>query len=230
MKKLLPLVFVVASLVHAGPMGTGTISGVFANPSPACVARPDTDPTPGAECSGIGTNSFAWGDSVPFGGGPNTFQFNGNAFTNQPLGVDFVAGLLFYHNGTIVVASTVNSVDLDLTSTGDSTPFNQSLTVPITIVQTPNIFPTPAENADYIYFTDHPEFGSFRVYEGAGTTVEVIAKFNSLDLVGFGAVGDSSAGFVNGTITAIPEPTTLVLSGTALFGLAIALRRLRTRP
>jgi len=88
------------------------------------------------------------------------------------------------------------------------------LPLKITIVNTPNVA-DPIASADFIYFTDFPDLGSFRVLEGEETYVEVITQFNSLDLVGFGAVGDPLKGFLSPStgpnpFPAVPEPSSIL--------------------
>ncbi len=82
--------------------------------------------------------------------------------------------------------------------------FNQSLTEQITLNTTQNVVGDPAEeNADIVYFSDFVEFGSFRVFEGATGTVQLLGRFSdgSLNFAGFGEVlSDPSTGFLNDSI------------------------------
>jgi hypothetical protein len=74
-----------------------------------------------------------------------------------------------------------------------------------------------------VYFTNHLEFGSFRVFEGDSTTVELIGEFDELRVTGFGAVGDPNAGFVSPSVGAlIPEPSTLCLLAVGGIGAGLA--------
>jgi hypothetical protein len=152
----------------------------------------------------------------------NQLVFNGFDFTNQPKGETFVAGTIEYFNGVArgtsdnpATNTSVPSVDLRLTSASLDPDFVQELNERIVIVSTPNMSDENGVlideiSADYIYFRDRPELGSFRVFEEHGTNVEVLAEFNSLDLIGFGAVGDPSVGFVSPYVT-IPEPGSALL-------------------
>lgn len=99
----------------------------------------------------------------------------------------------------------------------------------------------PESDADFIFLTRHPEFGSFRVFEGQVSSVELLGIFTPLNVagfgqtfdlgfVGFGQVASPNVAFVNPSVTstsAIPEPSTWLLLGS---GLALsALRTMRTR-
>ena len=74
---------------------------------------------------------------------------------------------------------------------------------------TPNVG-DPQADADYIYFPDYPGYGSFRVFEGRETSVELIGALSSFEFLGFGAVADLDAGFVSPFADAA-EPTTFTL-------------------
>jgi len=114
---------------------------------------------------------------------------------------------------------------------------NQLLTEPIRIMTTTNFGVSQEADADYIYFPNHPSLGSFRVFEGASATVEILASFGSLDLAGFGNVvadpnhadSNPSNGFVNPSIDAVPEPSTVALVAGALAALACVPKRRQSR-
>jgi hypothetical protein len=185
-------------------VGTGTVTGYFDNP----ITLPDSVYT------GIGTDTIEWG--TPFGDSfTNQLSFIPSDFTDQPKGQDFVAGRLYYRNGTIFLGTQIDGVDLIINTTSSDPDFTQTLPLKITIVNTPNVADDPIASADFIYFTDFPDRGSFRVLEGEETYVEVITQFNSLDLVGFGAVGDPLKGFLSPStgpnpFPAVPEPSSIL--------------------
>ncbi|CCI04671.1 choice-of-anchor K domain-containing protein [Microcystis aeruginosa] len=177
-------------------VGTGTVTGYFDN----AITLPDSVYT------GNGTDTIEWG--TPFGDSfTNQLSFTPSDFTDQPKGQDFVAGRLYYRNGTIFLGTQIDGVDLIVNTTSSDPDFTQTLPLKITIVNTPNVANDPDRSADFIYFTDFPDRGSFRVLEGEETYVEVITQFNSLDLVGFGAVGDPSKGFLSPSTGPDPFPT-----------------------
>src|SRR5262249_50663397 len=133
-----------------------------------------------------------------------------------------------FTNGTIFRGTGIDGITLEVRSTSDDAAFTQMLSEPITIVNTPNQGISQFADADFIYFTNHPDFGSFRVFEGDSTTVQVIGEFDELRVTGFGAVGDANAGFVSPSIGAlVPEPSTLCL--LAAGGIGAGLVRLFRR-
>lgn len=209
-------------------VGSGTSGGEFTNPTPLC---------PPASCSGLGTSSIFFGDPDP-GNPPNGLAFTGRGFS-VPVGVPFVLGLLQFQN-----SSTTNSIDavdirLHTTALNGDPVFTRTIIESLTLVQTINTG-VPESDADFIFLTRHPQFGSFRVFEGQVSSVEVLGIFTPLNVagfgqtfdlgfVGFGQVGSPNVAFVNPSVTssAIPEPSTGLLLGSGL-GLG-ALRKMRAR-
>ncbi|NCR19428.1 MAG: PEP-CTERM sorting domain-containing protein, partial [Microcystis aeruginosa LL13-03] len=149
-------------------VGTGTVTGYFDNPITL----------PSSVYTGIGTDTIEWG--TPFGESfTNQLSFTPSDFVFQPKGQDFVAGRLYYRNGTIFGGTGIDGVDLIIDTNSSDPDFTQTLPLKITIVNTPNVADDPIASADFIYFTDFPDRGSFRVLEGEDTDVEVITQFNS---------------------------------------------------
>lgn len=158
-----------------------------------------------------------------FGISETGLSYTSVLFDLLPQGETFVAGSLEFSNGVSFLGSEAPSVTLTLESISDDIGFTQTLEVPISLVTTVNN-DSPEESADFIFFTERPELGSFRVFEGETTSVEVLAEFNSLDLIGFGAVLDPSVGFVSDSI-GVPEPSGITISLIAASLITIRVRR-----
>jgi hypothetical protein len=158
-------------------------------------------------------NSRVMRDFIP---STNQLIFTGFDFTDQPQGETFVAGRLEYTNGVSTIGTSVETTELTLTSDSLTPEFVQELNEQIVIRTSPNVLDENGMiiddlSADFIFFQGRPELGSFRVFEDESTFVEVLVEFNSLDLIGFGAVGDPSVGFLSPYVT-VPEPATAILA------------------
>lgn len=137
----------------------------------------------------------------------------------------FTVGHLSFHNGVNGTGTGIESVNLAV-SVWDGTAVFATDTLRIVVTTTVNTGATPEQNADYIHFANHPEFGSFRVLEGGTATIELLAKYGSLHVQGFGDVVEG-AGFWSPTIN-IPEPVAeATVAGLGLVGLAARRRWIR---
>ncbi|MFM2026128.1 MAG: hypothetical protein RLZZ339_843 [Cyanobacteriota bacterium] len=160
---------------------------------------------------------------------PNFFKFDGTSFENVQVGQTFVLGTLSYKNGIGFIdgglpgrigASYTSELKVS-SSSSTTTPFNfnQFLIEQIRLDITYNFILvdglisrdiTPEQAADILYFPNRPELGSFRIYENSTGTVEVLGRFGSLELAGFGNA--ISGGFVDPTIDPIPNAPAVAVS------------------
>ncbi|MDJ0527300.1 MAG: choice-of-anchor K domain-containing protein, partial [Microcystis sp. M53600_WE12] len=122
---IISLPFIAHSPAFAGVVsGTGTVTGYFDNPITI----------PGSVYTGIGTNTIEWGTPFNDSSFTNQLSFTPFNFTDQPKGQDFVAGLLYYRNGTIPLSTRIDGVDLIINTTSSDPDFTQTLPLKITIV------------------------------------------------------------------------------------------------
>jgi hypothetical protein len=221
-------------------VGSGVTNGVFN--SLELTGSPNiTNP----DVNGIGTDQLDF--SFP-NFDPNFFRFDGTSFENVQPGQTFVLGTLSYKNGiafidgglqgTQIGASYTSELEVS-SSSSTTTPFdfNQILTEQIRLDVTYNALvvnglisaATPEQAADILYFPNRPELGSFRIFENSTGTVEILGRFGSLELAGFGNA--ISGGFVDPTIdpiptdVAVPEPENIAgLLAISIVGAASTLK------
>ncbi len=200
----------------------GTITGSFVNPSPSCTGT--------ISCTGEGTNLISLGAPTVVGNG-NFFLYvgpDGNNpwnYTGQTQGVPFDMGSITLFNGETVLDTAPTTFVLHLQSVSGNPAFNVSLDLRINYVITPNVTGNDAGDADFFYFPDYPQYGSFRVLEHQVGFVTLQAAFNSLDFLGFGRVGDPTTSFLSDSIVAAPEPATGLLFTASLLSFVVLRRR-----
>jgi hypothetical protein len=234
------------------PVG-GTTSGVYTNPNPTKGQNPNmvysySDSTSqgqsGSPTIGSGTN-FKWGDASTFGVGQNQLWWNANSPLSTMTETSFKLGTLEYFNGTVVVGTTPDYIDLkihlDLTSL-DNSPINvaQDFTFKLQLITTPNTNDED-ESADYVYLPSVFPSTTFNV-----NGVDYTLKLNGFsNIQGDGFVGTASdtefhvkegkwaSADLTGIITSdtsgvVPEPASIVSAAVAsLAGLGLAVRRRR---
>lgn len=178
-----------------------TVDGVFS----------DISPKFGYEI-GIGTRDLKWGNPTT-GNFASELTWSGYQpwFGGQLVtpGQTFLAGTLTYMNGTVQEGSTTYELhaNLNVRATGlefyiDNHWFEVVDNWGIEIRQTLNGGTDPEADADYIFFTEYPWLGSFRVLEGMVSQVPIYAEFGSLEPFRFGE--PTYGGFV--VPSTVPNP------------------------
>jgi hypothetical protein len=219
---LLCIVFGVSSAQAA--LFQGNSSGTFVNP---------TGPA-GVVLTGVGTDSFTWGDGSPFLSPSSSLGYAGTSFDNNENDA-FNFGTLSYFNGTISSGTGATSVDLSvkLNFTSPSA-LIESFMFDLALINSPNTS-DPNASADIVNF-DNTVSSNFFSFGGTDYTLEFLG-FGTLSGAGFTIedsfrVLESENASVNliGRITstpgvAVPEPSILVLFGVGLLGLGFARRR-----
>lgn len=129
------------SSVQAAPPFIGSSTGTWGTPTPSDSSIVFT---------GVGTNTFTWGDASGFGTGPNSLSFAGNPFSTN-VETPFQVGNLTYFNGTTAIGTTPNSVPLNvLLSFTDPSGLNQDFNFDFNLVSTTNIG-DPEADADFVF-------------------------------------------------------------------------------
>ncbi|MBL8492485.1 MAG: choice-of-anchor K domain-containing protein [Rhodocyclaceae bacterium] len=188
----------------------------------------------------------------------NRISFTPRSFTGVSVGEDFVLGTLSFQNGAWFGAGATPDLNLPSqfgftiqTVSGDGAAFNQSISGSIVMAvhspldnDTSTLAGQEAE-ADWIYLSSSAFIGAapaLRVFDTccrpSGATsvgsVDVVARFNSLDLVGF--ANPTGGAFItagtaplpaSGPMPPVPEPETYAMFLTGL-GLMATLARRRT--
>lgn len=212
-----------ANSVQAAPPFTGSTSGTWETPTPSAAPIVFT---------GVGTNTFTWGDADSFGTGPNSLSFTGNAFSanvNSP----FSVGNITYFNGTTAIGTTPSSVPLNvLLNFTDPSGLNENFNFSFNLNSTPNTG-TPDENADFVFPPNTFSDTSFN-FSGQDYTLQLLgfSRDGGTTLVNEFRVResetDTAALFARITLnpTTTPEPSsTQALLSIAGLGVVVGLRK-----
>ncbi len=225
---------VTLSVVAQGQVGSGTVVGNFTNASPVCIPSSQISPDVYVPvCDAVGTSSVSWGNATGAGFAQSSLTFTPAPFLNVAVGQVFTLGTLRYFNGTTFSGTSIGAITLSIATTSATPALNgQVLLLPFSIFPTPNGV-SPDADADFVYFSNATNFGSFRVREAEFATVQLLSRFGSLHNEGFGqivAATNSQSGFLTSSIQAqlVPEPSTLLLSGVGVALVLFASRRRRT--
>ncbi len=199
----------------------GNSSGTWGTPDPGT----NTNPV----FSGVGTDTFEWGQAS-FGTPPNRLSFAGNAFSTN-IDTLFQVGDLTYFNGSTSINTAVDSVPLNVElAFTDPTGFTESFAFNFDIVSTPNTN-DPQESADFVFPMSSFGDRSFS-FDGMDYTLELTGfsqDGGATTVDEFRVLEDATTtAAVFGKITKapvqdVPEPT--ILGGLGLLSLYLIKRR-----
>ncbi|HIK08175.1 MAG TPA: choice-of-anchor K domain-containing protein [Trichormus sp. M33_DOE_039] len=202
-----------ANSVQAAPPFTGNSSGTWGTPIPS---------TASIVYSGVGTDTFTWGDAASFGTGANYLNFVGNAFSTN-FDTPFQIGNLTYFNGTTTIGTTPESVPLDvLLAFTDPSGLNENFNFSFNLISTDNNG-TPDENADFVFPPNSFSSTNFN-FGGQDYTLQLLgfSKDGGTTLVNEFRVRESETDTASlyAKITVTPRTTPEPSSIQALFSIA----------
>lgn len=218
-KSLLFASLLATSLTANAAFFEGSTSGVFVNPQ---------GPS-GMVTSGVGTNSFSWGDPATthcWGcTSPSSLTFHGLNFAAN---VDdtFALGVMKFYNGTIWAGTEATSVDFSLTFNFTSpNNFVESFTYDFALDNTPNTG-DPNDDADSVKLTSlGPQ--QFYSYQGTDYYFELLG-FNGQEEMVAKELKWAKVKLV-GQFTSVPSeiplPAAVWLFGSGLMGFMAFRRR-----
>lgn len=200
---------------HIGEAGTvtATIFGVFDDAQAQ---------GPGMAVNGTpGTNTVCF---QQFGDNSICVHYAANHVVDQPTGEIFPVGELTVSNGFVMLdGGFIQSANFYLSSDSEDEQFQGPTVVPIMVNILP---PTIIEQLEFrsygsVLFSFDTEFQpgkNFRVSPGDVSTVRVLGRFGSLELIGFGDVISGNGEVVDAEAD-VPEPSALLL---VMLGLVVA--------
>ncbi len=196
---------------------SGISNGTWGVPTPGSL---DTNPT----FTGVGTNTFTWGEASAPSTLPNKLIFDGSSFSGNTDSA-FKIGELKYFNETVLKGTSVEFVPLNLNvSLSSPVGINQAFDFDFRLVNTPNIATNPPEaNADFVFLDTNLSYRTF-TFAGDKYTLELIGFNPDVPQFSIQALeGGTTTTSVYARIKTIPEPTAIV--GLSLLGIYLISRR-----
>ena len=195
---------------------SGISTGRWGEPNPG-----STDTNPNPIYTGVGNNTFTWGNPNvclpnpnPASGcritAPNKLTFTGNSFSTDLNSVFKIADLAYF-NGKIVNGTSVEDVPLNLNvSFSPPVGISQVFDLKLHLVNTPNkLTNSEEENADFVFIDENLSNPTF-TFEGNKYTLEVTGFNPELRQISIEALeGETTKTAIYAKIKTIPEPTTV---------------------
>ncbi|WP_414619544.1 choice-of-anchor K domain-containing protein [Calothrix sp. CCY 0018] len=204
-KAVFPVAIAALSVIGFSPQAeaavfSGKVIGSWGMPTPGEI---NDNPT----YTGVGTNVFTWGDPTLFeGASANQLVFEGSYFSTDA-GSLFKIGDLTYHNGTVLLGTSVESVPLNLDLIFSEPPeIDEIFDYGFSLQNTPNLSEDPESNADFLFVVENDvkrsftyggnkytlslagfsqdngktQVKEFRALEGGKTTASVFARIDKV--------------------------------------------------
>ncbi|MEH2460013.1 choice-of-anchor K domain-containing protein [Nostoc sp.] len=206
---------------------SGISSATWGEPTPGSI---DTDPI----YTGVGSNTFDWGDSnvcppspnTPSGctiTGPNKLTFNGSSFSTD-INSGFKIADLTYFNGTVFEGTSVEFVPLNINVFFSlPTEISEVFDFKLHLVNTLNEATDPEKSADFVFIDTNLSNHSF-TFEGNKYTLELTGFNPDVSQISIKALeGATTTTAIYAKIKAVPEPATV--AGLFLLGIYLISRK-----
>jgi hypothetical protein len=195
---------------------SGISNGIWGQPTPGSL---DTNPI----YTGVGSNTFTWGQPSLPSTLPNKLIFDGNSFSTDINSV-FKIGDLRYFNETVLKGTSVEFVPLNLNlSLNPPDGINKAFDFNFHLVNTPNTSTNPEENADFVFLDTNLSANSF-TFAGNKYRLELTGFNPDVPQLSIKAnEGSTTTTAVYARIKAIPEPGAIV--GLSLLGIYLISRK-----
>jgi hypothetical protein len=203
---------------------SGISNGTWGEPTPG-----STDTNPNPIYTGVGNNTFTWGDAnvclpspnPPSGciiTGSNKLTFTGNSFSTDINSVFKIADLAYF-NGTVVKGTSIEYVPLNLNvSFSPPVGISQVFDLKLHLVNTPNSATnSEEENADFVFIDENLSNPTF-TFEGNKYTLELTGFNPDVGQISIKAFeGGTTKTAIYAKIKTVPEPATV--AGLFLLGM-----------